>query len=512
MTKTPTESSIWRAARSSLARFSSQQTASAWYFAAYWLVVTAALFAIFRNWAYDDPFITYRYAHNLAQGMGFTYNPGERILSTTTPLFALLLAIPAAIYPNIPRVANLIGAASIALGGLLLWDLGKVLNRQIAAWAGLLLYPTFFFLAMTIGSETPLYLAFCLGAFAAFAREKYALSAAACAMALLTRPDGALVPIMLALAYLPDLRRRPIPWRAVLIFLAIAVPWYLFSWIYFGSPIPATLAAKQEQARLANSVTFTPGFLNVLKWFQDSPVYWFEALLALAGAAWIVIKDRRWWPFMMWPVIYFFAYHFLQVSTYYWYYVPLVPPFLAACGLGIEVSSQSIQALVRRRGRIVREQPVHYRRYSSWVPWAAASLLLAFVGWQFSDLWRLHLSPDRRIQAYQQAGHWLEENTPQDATVATLEIGIIGYYAGRYMIDFAGLLQPEITAQLANSTNYDKLAAHVSKQYQPDFLVVRKGSSPELENSYIASECQTAHRIAGESYGYPGNILIYDCR
>jgi hypothetical protein len=470
----------------------------------YWLFTTLAIFVIFRNWAYDDPFITYRYAQNLAHGLGFVYNPGERILSTTTPLFALLLAIPAAVYHDLPRVANLISAASIALGGLFLWDLGRALNSRMAAWAGLLLYPTFMLTAMTTGSETPLYLAFCLAAFAAFARQRYALAAAASALAVLTRPDGILVPVILALAYLPELRRRPlvlkrplvperpIPWRAVLVFLTMLLPWYLFAWGYFGSPLPATLAAKQEQARMLNSLTFTPGFLNVLKWFQHNPVYWLEALLALSGAAWMARKARRWWLLLAWPVIYFLGYHFLQVSTYYWYYAPLVPPLLAACGLGIDGIIQTFQ--------------------TRWVQWAAVGVLAIFSAAQFSDLWNLHQNPDQRVLIYRQTGRWLAEHTPAGATVATIEIGIIGYYAQRYMIDFAGLLQPDIAAQLASSANYDRLAAQVSEQYQPNFLVVREGSFTELESSYIADRCQLAHKIQGQSYGYPGAILIYDCR
>ena len=33
----------------------------------------------------DDAYITYRYARNLADGAGFVYNPGERVLGTTPP-------------------------------------------------------------------------------------------------------------------------------------------------------------------------------------------------------------------------------------------------------------------------------------------------------------------------------------------------------------------------------------------------------------------------------------------
>ena len=50
-------------------------------------MISVGLLITFSEWAYDDPFITYRYARNLLNGFGFVYNPGERILSTTTPLF-----------------------------------------------------------------------------------------------------------------------------------------------------------------------------------------------------------------------------------------------------------------------------------------------------------------------------------------------------------------------------------------------------------------------------------------
>jgi hypothetical protein len=56
------------------------------------LVLTAFLYNLYKNSGYDDPYITYRYARNIATGQGFVYNPGERVLSTTTPLFTLLLA------------------------------------------------------------------------------------------------------------------------------------------------------------------------------------------------------------------------------------------------------------------------------------------------------------------------------------------------------------------------------------------------------------------------------------
>src|SRR3989337_1683613 len=40
----------------------------------------------------DDAYITFRYAQNLIAGEGLVYNPGEAVLGTTTPVYAVLLA------------------------------------------------------------------------------------------------------------------------------------------------------------------------------------------------------------------------------------------------------------------------------------------------------------------------------------------------------------------------------------------------------------------------------------
>ena len=91
----------------------------------YCVAVTAIGFHLFRRRVYDDPFITYRYAQNLLHGQGLVYNAGERVLSTTAPLYAVLLAGLGVLWPTLPQLSNLIGCASIAAGGWLLWRLTK---------------------------------------------------------------------------------------------------------------------------------------------------------------------------------------------------------------------------------------------------------------------------------------------------------------------------------------------------------------------------------------------------
>src|SRR3990172_1790259 len=133
---------------------SKRALAGAWW-AAYLAGLAAVLFGLFRAWGYDDPFITYRYARNLLDGAGFVYNPGVRVLSTTTPLFTLLLALLGLGWPNLPQLAVLLGALSAAAGGLCLWGLARAAGAPRAGWAGLLLFPLFPPVARAPGSRAP---------------------------------------------------------------------------------------------------------------------------------------------------------------------------------------------------------------------------------------------------------------------------------------------------------------------------------------------------------------------
>jgi hypothetical protein len=463
------------------------------FIALYILLVTSALFAAFSHWAYDDPFITYRYAENLAGGHGFVYNPEERVLSTTTPLFTLLLAAFKSLGADLPLTANLIGAFSLAAGAVFLYDLGRSWRLPLAGWTALALYPSFPLLISTLGSETPLYLACCLGAFAFYARGKYALAALLTAFAALARPDGLLVAGVLALDF--TLRvRRPVPWKAVGVFLAPLLAWIGFAWAYFGSPLPVTLAAKQNQGAMGISTRFLPGALNLLQDYLARPHYLAAAALAGVGVAMLLWRERRWTLLFAWTLLYFAGYTALQVSGYFWYYAPLVPGVIILVSLGLAAILSASNRLRRGLSLVV------------------GLALVTFAGFQTLDLAALRRSPDPRFPIYQAAGQWLAESTPVDAQVGTLEVGIIGYYSQRPMLDFAGLIQPLVAAQFTAQTTYEDAARWAVERFPLDYLVLHDGLMPQLETTYVQSRCTPVMLFPGERYTYTFDLVVYDCR
>jgi hypothetical protein len=78
-------------------------------------------FRIYTGLVIEDAWITYRYAKNIALGNGFVYNIGERVLGTTSPLFALILALFAKVFGTeyLPMLSNLVMIPAGAGTGIL---------------------------------------------------------------------------------------------------------------------------------------------------------------------------------------------------------------------------------------------------------------------------------------------------------------------------------------------------------------------------------------------------------
>lgn len=464
--------------------------------AAYLLVSTVILYLFFSSYAYDDPFITFRYAENLASGKGFVYNPGEKVLSTTTPLFALVLGVLAKLGGQPYPMSLLLGAFSLSIGGLFIWGIAQEFETPEAGWAGLALFPFFPMVVNTLGSEVPLYIALAVGAIYFYIRQNFPAAAALAGLVVLVRPDGILVAVVLGAHFLL-LVRRPIPWKAVLIFLGITLSWLLFAWIYFGSPIPVTLAAKRQQGEMAITESFFRGFFTTVKSYTSWP-YRLEAVLAFFGLYFFVRSGRRWGLFLAWIGLYFAAYSFLGVGRYFWYYSALVPGFIALVGLGV--------SWLHRRVSGWGGRTAYYLAFL-----LPAVLVAASLYGQWRSLNFMRLNPSSRNAAYREVGEWLNTHTAPQDRVGALEVGIIGYYARRPMIDFAGLIQPAVARQFSVDATYEDAALFAVDYYRPEYLVLHDGIFPRLEGT-LDGKCHPVQSFLGVNYGYSLDLLVYDCR
>jgi hypothetical protein len=274
----------------------------------------------------------------------------------------------------------------------------------------------------------------------------------------------------------------------------IVATWFAFALWYFGSPFPVTLAVKQRQALLAASQTFLQGFSPFVLGYWHSGLYALPFVLAVVGLIAAVVWRRRFLLVLAWCLLYFTGYSVLGVTRYYWYYAPLVAGFAAFVGLGFAAIYHALYKLGGRRLQLG----------------GALILAVLLTVAQLQLLIPLYGTNDRRVELYRTVGQWLAEQTPPDASVGALEVGIIGYYADRRMIDFAGLIQPETAEQLTRTTTYEDAALWAIDRFHPDYLVLPQGQLPRVESSLPGPRgCHARKTFTNAIYVTP--IIVYAC-
>lgn len=439
----------------------------------------------------DDSFITYRYAQNFASGVGLVYNPGDSVLSTTAPLYAMLLAVMSFIIPDFHLLGSLIGVICIGLGGWVIYKLlPTVMPKWIRLWAGAV-YTLSSPLWLALGMETALWILLVLSAVALGQHGRWAWAGLLIGLAALVRPDAALPGALLGLAVIGATinasQTRGRWWMPLIVYVGVGtIPIMLFGlWAFaaYGSPFPATLSAKSAQAVLGITglgvgVDTWEGLRLILRGLMaQSSLYVALALLAVLGLAGSISIPV--FIVALWGALHLLAYMVLKVAPYRWYYAPLVPGvvLLAACGLYFVY------------GRL----QVRQFRFAAYL--AAALAIFPLIA-QFESFGAIRqqilnggpvdvMLPIVDWQAYRETGEWLDENTPPDATVGVAEVGQVGFYARRWMTDYLGLLQPDASQMLKRGDLYSWLVG-----YAPDYLVFQRfrGAPLVLYNYVIEAD------------------------
>ncbi|MCX6037342.1 MAG: hypothetical protein NTW99_05555, partial [Chloroflexi bacterium] len=188
---------------------------------------------------------------------------------------------------------------------------------------------------------------------------------------------------------------------------------------------------------------------------------------------------------------------------------PLVPGFIVLLGLGISSISRGGPCARPSRPCIRLSRPSHR---TAFFYIATLVVFLYLVPAQAINLWQLRQPPDNRLVIYPVVGKWLRDHTPPDASVGTLEVGMIGYYSQRRMIDFAGLIQPEVSNQLTTHTTYEDAALWAVEHYHPDYLVLHENNFPRLEQEYVVQHCKAIQHFPGKAYGYSTDLNVYACK
>lgn len=409
------------------------------------LCLASRMYFIFRlPYCAEDAYITFRYALHWADGLGPSYNAGERVWGFTSPLWTTLLALFARFGAPIEHAARWMLVACDLLALVLGWRLLAKSSLLAAAGFGLFfaLWPRLAHLPAS-GLESSLVTCLLLAA-VTLARSRW--GGLLTGLLALSRPEGAAMSLIVA--WLLTARQR---W----VWLAVAALQGLFV-LYYGQLFPSSVASKatvygiQALQGLYWMEWLIPGMAPQTPDGQGlAPV----SVLLLAGLIAIVAQWKHANPgasplpvLLACGLLTLFGYMLLGVPWYFWYaptpmVATLLPIFAGLAGAGM-------------------------------LRWVLAPILVFLVYSWSTVAPRVVTLQTVDARVFAGIGRTLRQDAAGARASVMLEpIGIVGYVSGLRVIDEVGLVTPWVASERERG---DGWYARVMSKDRPDYIVIRR--------------------------------------
>jgi hypothetical protein len=432
-------------------------------------VAIALAFVLFTDQRWEDYYITFRVSQNLAKGVGLVFQPGEKIHAFTSPLGVLLPAWISWLTGTRADELTLwifrlftIGAFGAAAATV--WSIGRILgwSRLASAFAAGLLVTDAKSVSFSVnGMETAFMLWFLALAIRSLVSDSggRGWGLGCCWAALLwTRPDSFMFFGGIALGWWLFAPRSRVPGgrmalarlyaRAGIACAALYLPWFIWAWCYFGSPVPHTVVAKAIGNHL-------PGWGTMLFYFVTLPV-----------RAWVAGK----WDFFLmpiyavdfggWPQFIVYIGRALVAIALLAYALPRVDALTRALSVAFAIAlfyllnvqlfpwymppAELLAFLVLAGVWEAGYRAVRRRLF----PLALGAAVVLFSGSLLvASAWQLRQQQQIIETQRKEIGEWLKSHSSSPADTVFLEpLGYIGYYSMLKMYDYPGLCSPEVVA------------------------------------------------------------------
>lgn len=416
---------------------------------------------VYSNFIQDDAYITYRYARNLSTGAGFVYNLGEPVLGTTTPLYTSLLAFFSFLtHLSVVHVSKIINALSLWIGAGFLYEIGVKEGKAIAVTTSLL-YITHPLLRLSVGMESQFLVCMLIITVFTYTKRKWSITAILLGLLIVTRLETGLFALILLVHSYVGRRKRPY-WITPAI--AIVACWLIYSFLTFETLIPLSISAKLVAIRipfLLGGAVYWTAFAG------ETGYYNLFLFVFLVGFVFLFIKrsiEEGFFLILCWSAIYLLLASFFA-GSFPWYYVPLIPGFAIIVAYGI----RNIALIPVFQGRL---RPAQYGNRSRIILGVITGSLLCIHSFFWINDWKLYRGSafDHRFAPYQQVSDWLNEHATNEQSLATREIGYLGYFTEMKIIDQFGLVTPGIFPLVNEGPEATLL--YTLHNYNPDFVLI----------------------------------------
>jgi hypothetical protein len=445
----------------------------------------------------DDSWIHQTYARNLATTGVWAFVPGVPSAASTSPLYTVLLAAGYALGLPYALWTHGLGALALGLTGIVGLRLARQLapnNRRLPLIVGLALVLNWHLIwAAAAGMETALFSLWTLvipwlvvRAPSPLRPRDGAVFGVVAALATLTRPEGLLLAGLGGLSLLVA-NRRPFP-RVVAFGLAAAAgcalvitPYAIYNLSLTGGLLPDTADAKQTEYAVLLTLPYIervgrmvlPLLAGVLPLLVPGLVYYGYVAIKRPVVSGHANRQRSWvgarnaLPLqghdvakagsstgemrrgrngegliallpLVWALALIALYAARLPANYQHgrYVIPALPGLIVT---GVVGTAWLVQASRRSLpGRVLTQTLA--------IAAVVVTLLAAFLIGPTTYRQDVGLIDEAMVAA----AHWLAANVPPDELLAVHDIGAVGYFAPRPLLDLAGLVSPEVVERMGD--------------------------------------------------------------
>jgi len=405
-----------------------------------------------RNYLLDDALIYYRYINNFIEGNGLVYNIGERFNALTSPLYTFLSLSISLITREVENTQNILSGLLLISSSLMLLIINIKLDKvMIGMISSIILVSSKYFYLVT-GMETCLFVLLSLVCIYLYFQKKYFFLSIFSSFLFLTRGEGLFL-IIILFYFIYKENRSEIKYSYFIIFIFFIVLNYLFNFIYFGNLVPHTLMAKigQGQSGLWGKYSFLLSFGYLFGMVLNNQSFYLMPLVIFSLIGFINhIRERFCIIIFIYSCLLTFFYTVINAPNYHWYYSIHFLNFYIFLGYGV------YDIFVYLNTKIIKQ----------WAKYLIIFMIFAYpLGIHIQII--ILLQNNSKHEKYFETGNWLKNNTPKESKIACLEVGHIGWFSQRYIIDVLGLVSP-MNADFLARRDFNKWF----DIYKPDYILM----------------------------------------
>lgn len=488
------------------------------------MVTLYVLFAGGWGFPLDDSWIHQTYGRNLATLGEWAFLPGEPSAASTSPLYTVILAVGYLLQVPYMLWAHLVGTlalAGTAMIGARLAAIALPDSKQADWWVGLGLIGTWHLIwAAASGMETMLFgfltLLLIYIAWRELSTDRIQTPSAllmrggvlgiVTALTALARPEGVLLGgiaavLMLIVRPQGNLQRVVMYGVGAAIGFALVLSPYLWlNWQLTGGVLPNTANAKFEQhAILLEEFSYLERYGRLaLAIFVGGQ---FLLIPGIVGYVWYTQRkqERLRGLYLLLPLLWALAHigvYAARLPAWYQhgrYVIPTLPALVLIGIIGtLFIVRSNTQSKARRLNTRLRR--IGTQAFALSIIGVMAAFILVGMQAYRTDVGVINTEMVA-------AADYIRENIPEDELMAIHDIGAVGYFASRPMIDIAGLVTPEIIPIVADADALWEYMEANGAQYLmafPDQIPGDDPTDPRLCRVFITNSPFTA-QIRGDA-------------